>query len=110
MKWTYKDIVKQVDAAEAAYSKALDSIADQFRKEYIIPFCDRYGLKFQAGNGSWSFRREGKSIGAWGYTDEGMPKLWPMFKKVNEIRLINSNDCILYRCAAYTPHNYKEQP
>lgn len=46
----------RLDAAWAAYSKAVHEIADDAREQYVVPYCDRTGKRFlSGGNGDWCF-------------------------------------------------------
>ena len=50
-----KSPASQVKAMQDAHDKAIRRQAEAFRKNYLIPFCDKYKASFLAGNGGWSF-------------------------------------------------------
>lgn len=41
--------------AEHAYWLAVYAAADDIRTRIVIPYCERTGMRFKAGMGSWSF-------------------------------------------------------
>ena len=41
----------------------LNEVGEVYRSEVIAPFCEKYGVKFLSGNGTYAFY--GKSLGDW---------------------------------------------
>jgi hypothetical protein len=53
----YTDEIERIrEAAETAQ----DVVIAKVRVELLIPFCERTGLRFTAGNGTWSFDKRDK--------------------------------------------------
>lgn len=50
-----KSPASQVKAIRGAYEKAVERQGEAFRKDYLIPFCDKYGATFKSGGGAWIF-------------------------------------------------------
>jgi hypothetical protein len=52
-------IAAEIRVADAAYDRAVTRAARRLTRDHVRPFCDKHGLDFVAGMGSWSFHREG---------------------------------------------------
>jgi hypothetical protein len=46
---------KALDKLFRGYCDQVEALAMQVREQYVIPFCDKHGLRFVAGMGSWCF-------------------------------------------------------
>lgn len=69
-----KGFAERVDEARKAFEKQLESLADEFRERELVPLCQKYGLKFLSGNGTFFFSR--------GET----PRTWETFNTEEELR------------------------
>lgn len=50
-------------AAKKQYTKTMQALANQIRRENVIPYCNRTGSEFISGNGTWAFfDRTGKLV------------------------------------------------
>ena len=59
----YKDKIKSL--CEDLHD-SLDEVGEVYRSEVIVPFCQKYSLKFLTGNGTYAFFD--KSLGDWEQT------------------------------------------
>jgi hypothetical protein len=48
-------IVDKIEKIEKEHDKQMTELADEYRKEVIIPFCKKYGLLYGTGMGTMSF-------------------------------------------------------
>ena len=94
---------RKFDQLARALEREADKAMAEARTKYVIPFCDRTGMRFIAGMGSWSFDKPGcESIGSW--NSEDLPK---------RLRDVLTVEYPIGRCDAgslmadYTPKNYK---
>jgi len=46
---------KRLEALYAIYEEGVQVIADEVREKYLVPFCDKHGLRFVSGMGRWFF-------------------------------------------------------
>lgn len=51
--------------AADVYCAAMGDLAESIRQDLVIPFCERTGMRFCAGMGSWDFNGKGKSFAGW---------------------------------------------
>lgn len=51
---------RDLDRLAILYGHSTDFLLEAARAEYLIPFCDKHGLKFCPGNGTWAFLLNGK--------------------------------------------------
>ena len=54
--------VTEINDALLSYEERINQIAEKFREETIIPFCDRYNYNFMSGNGTFFFIDQRKEI------------------------------------------------
>lgn len=95
-------IERQLDRLARQFEREADKLIAEARQKYVIPFCDRTGLRFTAGMGSWSFDN--------GHGDyKNLPEELP--KRLGDVL---SAEYPLNRCndvgslmESYTPKNYK---
>lgn len=61
------DYASRLEAIQAAAITQISAVADEFRRDVLVPFCRRYRFEFFAGNGTWVFvrLRDGQSIDSW---------------------------------------------
>lgn len=57
--------LKAIDKIEHRAAAEVDKVIEQARLDLIIPYCNRYGMRFTAGMGSWSFDKKGQYLGDW---------------------------------------------
>lgn len=51
---------KAVEALEREYERRVDQIAAEVRAKYVVPFCDKHGLRFRSGMGGYVFDSQGQ--------------------------------------------------
>jgi phosphorylcholine metabolism protein LicD len=93
--------------AEDAYCDAMYNLANDIRNEVIVPFCDKHGLSFRSGMGTWILEGHGKVYASW---DEDVHRFMP--KKLYEALTIpwhlGARQDLGALIQDYTPANYKE--
>lgn len=57
-----KTLNDMIYALEAAHLKEINSLAEQIRQKYVIPFCNKKNLRFTSGMGSFSFHKTNGDI------------------------------------------------
>lgn len=55
MRLNQKKIEAEIEAINARHEEAILAIADRVREEQIIPICQKYGMRFLSGNGTFFF-------------------------------------------------------
>jgi hypothetical protein len=48
-------VQRALDQLAKDYDRNVDSFIATMRMKYLIPFCNKHGLQFAAGNGNWGF-------------------------------------------------------
>lgn len=83
--------------------KQVHALAEEIRARYVVPFCDRTGMNFSAGMGSWSFHdQKGRSIGTT-YADWGLKPLPKRLRAALEIDAPGFNQDIGSLIPSYFP-------
>ncbi len=100
---TPAQIVARIDRADAAYWKEIEAIADVVRNKYVIPYCDRTGLRF-TGMGSWSFDGKGKHIGDW----DSKGQLPQRLDNLLHTGTVNTRTDLAMMMEDYTPKGWKK--
>lgn len=55
-RWAKQDeCARRVATIEGARKEAIIALADDLRETLVVPLCDRFKLRFIAGNGTWFF-------------------------------------------------------
>lgn len=54
-KYVVTEYEKILQRGQAQLEKLTDKVCDDVRREHLIPFCDKKGVKFVSGMGSWAF-------------------------------------------------------
>lgn len=103
--------IKALDAISDEAQKKADALIAHVRETLLIPYCNRTGLRFTAGMGSWSFDKKGVTYGDW---DEDFPppkisKTLYDFLKSGYPTNSNYNDCGSMMLD-YAPPNWKDAP
>jgi len=71
-------VARALEAAEARYWAEVDRIAEAVTRENVAPFCDRHGVRFRPGMGSWDFdgaaaedtpRRPARAWASWDFSE-----------------------------------------
>lgn len=86
-----KQFRRQYEAVQKQADEQLTILSEQVRQEVIIPYCDKYKLYFQQGNGTWSFwtgngfeeKQPPKYIIDKLEPDEGLFR-WPLFSYMQD--------------------------
>lgn len=101
-----KVVAAALERAENAYWAEVDRLAEVVRQAYIIPFCNKHGVKFVSGMGGWSFHGRKANGKAWAnYDNAGLPKR--MASALARDLLNRAND-LGSMTRDYTPPNYTE--
>lgn len=88
------------------YEKSLEECADMYRSFVIIPLCQKYGINFYQGMGTWFFARP-DAEGGEGIEDEvdateqGIPELIPVLADLNREVGNGPNDCFGFYVEEY---------
>lgn len=78
----------ELDRLARQYDREVDEALKRARIKYIVPFCDKHGLRFNSGMGSWSFHdSEGRYDG-----DYGCVKIPKRVREVLECDLVYRQD------------------
>ncbi len=107
---TPAQLTQALDRLQASIRAQEDTIIAQVRAKYVIPYCDRYGLRFTAGMGSWSFDN-GKTgyyeihIGGWSNPHELPKRIWDC---LNRSLPSNPGQDLGSVMEDYTPKNYRK--
>jgi hypothetical protein len=56
-------VQRALDQLAKEYDRNVDDFIATMRKKYLIPFCNKHGLQFAAGNGNWGFTAGGEFSG-----------------------------------------------
>lgn len=46
---------RRLDAIRREADKAIGQLVKELRAAYVVPYCDRYGVRFRSGMGTWAF-------------------------------------------------------
>lgn len=100
-------VAKELERLLDQYNAGTAQLIDAIRSKYVIPYCERTGMRFRAGNGSWSFDNgKGKYMGEWRDASEDLPKR--MYELLVTEVAVSRND-LGSLMADYTPTTYKER-
>lgn len=55
---------RQLEKLRARYERDAARVIAEAREKYVIPYCERHGLRFVGGMGTWCFRNAKRSWGA----------------------------------------------
>lgn len=101
---------KALDAIAEQAGKQADALITQVRRELLIPYCDRTGLRFTAGMGSWSFDKKGITYGSWDadFPPPRVPKRLYEFLQSGYPTNPHYNDCGSMMLD-YTPLSWKDE-
>ena len=75
---TPAQVKKALDEAATRYWEEVDRLAAIVTREHVAPFCNRHGVRFVPGMGSWGFhgaaaeataRRPARAWGVWDYSE-----------------------------------------
>lgn len=103
-------VARALEAAEARYWAEVDRIAEAVTRENVAPFCDRHGVRFRPGMGSWDFdgaeakdtpRRPARAWASWDFSD-----LPANLGKVLDARTLEGH-ALGAIAPGYTPPNFK---
>ena len=98
---------RRADQIRARADRQTQALCDQIYARYVVPFCDRTGLHFSSGMGSWSFHhRDGRSMDE-GSRDEGMPKMPKRLLSYLIVEDPTSRNDLGSIMGSYTPLTYK---
>ena len=103
--------IKQIEAISAEAEMKADGLIALVREKLLIPYCDRTGLRFTSGMGSWSFDKKGVTYGDWDadFPPPKIPKTLYDFLTSGYVTNPQYNDCGSMMLD-YTPANWKDAP
>lgn len=100
--------LSQVDAIRARTDAETDKVIDAVRADLLIPFCERTGLRFTSGMGSWSFdKRDRYGVRQYYGAGDAIPGRIPrmLIDFLGELSVVCNND-LGSLMQGYTPSTY----
>ncbi len=106
----------RLDIFAEQYGKQIDQLAEDIRKHFVIPYCDKTGRRFSAGMGTWCFIDEHGNFysdrqSKFYFCDDGDVEQWsaslpPDLCDILEAKTIFRTGDLGAHMQDYTPANY----
>lgn len=104
----YLKILEQIQADAI---RKQDNLIAAVRAELLVPYCNRAGLRFTAGMGSWSFDKPNRYGSTdWFSYNEPPPRIPKTLLAFLRQHAIDCNNDLGSLMQDYTPPNYRQSP